>query len=89
MNRSLKFVSAWILAFSLPIVLGGCSPKIYVIDRQSILEQEAAGKWPSFEQWLEKNLERKAATPLGTTKQALKENRALQLPNGSLSSTEK
>ncbi len=29
--------------------LVACSPKIYVIDRQTVLEEEAAGDWPQFE----------------------------------------
>lgn len=27
----------------------GCSPKFYLVDRQTVLEDEAAGGWPDFE----------------------------------------
>jgi hypothetical protein len=30
-------------------LLMACAPKIYIIDRQTVLEQEAAGEWPQFE----------------------------------------
>lgn len=30
-------------------VLVACTPKVYVIDRQTVLEEEAAGHWPQFE----------------------------------------
>ena len=30
--------------------LFGCAPQIYVVDRQSVFEQESAGEWPQFEQ---------------------------------------
>ena len=27
----------------------GCAPQIYLLDRQTVLEDEAAGEWPQFE----------------------------------------
>ncbi len=34
------------------IVMVGCTPKVYVIDRQTVLQEEAAGEWPEFEKSL-------------------------------------
>ena len=34
------------------LLLLGCTPKIYVIDRQTVLFEEAAGEWPEFEKSL-------------------------------------
>jgi len=31
------------------LVLTACAPKVYVIDRTSILEEEAGGAWPDLE----------------------------------------
>ncbi len=43
-----------IVALIASLAIGGmlfsCAPKIYVIDRQSVFEQESAGEWPRFEQ---------------------------------------
>ena len=35
---------------SLAGMVFSCAPQIYVIDRQSVFEQESAGEWPQFEQ---------------------------------------
>ena len=31
------------------VFITACAPKIYLIDRQTVFEQEAAGEWPDFE----------------------------------------
>ena len=30
-------------------ILVSCTPKIYLIDRQTVLEQEASGNWPELD----------------------------------------
>jgi hypothetical protein len=42
------------LALGLVLVLGatGCAPTIHVVDRHTILEDEAAGEWPDFDKQL-------------------------------------
>lgn len=52
------------LGFSLiALALTACVPKIYVIDRQTVLEDEAAGEWPQFEQRLIRQTQEKTPTP--------------------------
>jgi hypothetical protein len=62
----------------------GCSPKIYLIDRQTVLEEEAAGEWPEFEKdLLEKS---KSGNPslLPKTTTSTQDNRSYHVLNGDL-----
>ena len=45
------------------LALAGCAPKIYLIDRQTILEEEAAGEWPDFEKEFLDHAEASGPTP--------------------------
>ena len=40
-----------LLFFSICFIIA-CSPKVYVIDRQTVLHESAAGEWPEFEKTL-------------------------------------
>jgi hypothetical protein len=40
-----------------------CTPKIYVIDRQTVLEEEAAGSWPDFEKEIIQGAKTSGPTP--------------------------
>lgn len=61
-----------------------CAPKIYVVDRQTVLEQEAAGDWPEFDKELiAKSLSRGPA-PLGKTAPSPQQRRLYNVPNGDL-----
>lgn len=65
-------------------LLSACAPKIYVVDRQTVLEEEAAGSWPQFEQeLLKKSI---AATPTAFSQIPLNKKRArlLNILNGEL-----
>src|SRR5437868_5580702 len=64
------------------IIQSGCSPKIYLVDRQTVLEEEAAGEWPEFEKdLLEKSKsERPSLLPKTTT--STKDNRPYHVLNG-------
>lgn len=44
------------------ILLTGCSPKITLIDRHTVLEDEAAGEWPDFEKRMLDDLRTKKPT---------------------------
>jgi hypothetical protein len=46
MIQSFKIVMIGMMA---TFLFGACVPKIYVIDKQTVLEEEAAGEWPQFE----------------------------------------
>ena len=40
-------------ACALWLAATGCAPTIHVVDRHTILEDEAAGEWPDFDKQLE------------------------------------
>lgn len=44
--------SRWIFLMGINIFLLSCSPKVYIIDRQTLLYEQAAGEWPEFEKSL-------------------------------------
>ena len=44
--------SRGIFFLGLNIFLLACSPKVYIIDRQTLLYEQAAGEWPEFEKSL-------------------------------------
>jgi hypothetical protein len=43
---------AWLGFAGLLVSASSCSPKVYLVDRQTVLEEEAAGEWPEFERAL-------------------------------------
>lgn len=38
------------LAAATLVLTAACAPKVYVIDRATILEEESGGEWPSIDQ---------------------------------------
>lgn len=55
-----------LLATAAIVATSACAPKVYVIDRQTVFEEEAAGQWPQFDkELLEKS---KAPTPTAFSK---------------------
>ncbi len=44
----LSLVSLFLFLGSAFVAIG-CSPKVYVMDRQTVLEEEASGNWPELE----------------------------------------
>ncbi len=37
------------LAAAIGLLTGACAPKVYVLDRQTVLEEEASAEWPELE----------------------------------------
>lgn len=66
------------------LCLAGCAPKIYVIDRQTVLEQDAAGEWPDFEKLALRDSIQTTATALATTPPSASRQRLFRLLNGSV-----
>jgi hypothetical protein len=63
------------LGLSLTLMaLCACAPKVYVVDRQTILEEDAAGEWPQFEKELLKKS--KSAGPVPFSHVPLNASRA-------------
>lgn len=80
-----KYILYSILILNLGI-LNSCTPKIYVIDRQTYLHESAAGEWPEFETSLTKNLKNKSSTllPQETILKETKKKKTYQVLNGSM-----
>jgi hypothetical protein len=64
--------------------LAACAPKVYVIDRQTVLEQESAGEWPEFEKDLYAKTPQSTATPLTSTKVSAAHARLYNVLDGEL-----
>lgn len=82
MNRlNLVFCLAllWILG-------AACSPKVYLVDRQTVLEDEAAGEWPDFEKELLDKSKAPGPTPFSKTENSAQKNRLFQVLNGEMTS---
>ena len=77
------------LAFflGLILVLAGCIPKIYVIDRQTVLEDEAAGEWPEFESRLLGPGQARTPTPSARTRESERKARISRVLNGDVVET--
>lgn len=76
-----------LLALSTACLFSACAPKVYVVDRQTVFEEEAAGSWPQFDkQLLEKS---KAPTPTAfqTVPTNARKKRLYNTLNGEMIST--
>jgi len=78
LNRVLGVVAILTVAFI------GCSPKFYVIDRQTALEEEAAGEWPDFEAQALKHSEAATPAPLAKTPVNESKERLYRVLNGDI-----
>jgi hypothetical protein len=77
------------VATVLAIAFVGCSPKFYVIDRQTALEEEAAGEWPDFEAQALKHSEAATPAPLAKTPIDESKERLYRVLNGDIVSGSK
>ena len=68
-----------------PLVAGGigmlcaCAPKVYIIDRATIMEEESAGDWPDIEDRWKKQNAKKQAQFIEIKKQSEKKSRLTQI----------
>lgn len=61
-----RSMSLPILAVLLILAAAACAPKVYVIDRATILEEESGGDWPSVDEAQRKKLLKTSPTALKT-----------------------
>jgi len=61
-----------------------CAPKIYVVDRQTVMEQESAGEWPQFEQELTGGAVAQGPTSFAKVPITEKKARLFKVLNGEL-----
>ncbi len=72
--KSAKSVLSFPLA-ALLLSLVACSPKVYVIDRTTVLEEEAAGAWPDLESKWKKSQVKKAPQAFHSNDSSAKQKR--------------
>lgn len=75
---------AIIASFLISCGLFSCAPKIYVIDRQSVFEQESAGEWPQFEKEILGTSVAEGPTPFAKVSLTEKKARLYKVLNGEL-----
>ena len=83
MNR----LSSRLLSFPFLLSLGflsACSAKVYVLDRHTILEDEAQGDWPQFEKQLIEASKEKGPVALGKVEMSEKKQRLYHILNGEM-----
>lgn len=61
-----------------------CAPKIYVVDRQTVLEEEAAGSWPDFEKQVIEGSKTSGPTPFKKVPQSEQRAKLYNILNGSM-----
>jgi hypothetical protein len=66
----------------LAAAFAACSPKVYIIDRQTVLEEEAAGEWPDFETQSLQHSEASTPAPLAKTPVTESKERLYRVLNG-------
>ena len=69
--------------------LTACSPKIYVIDRHTIMEEEAAGEWPEFEKELLNRSQAQGPTPFAEIADGAEKSRLYNVLNSEMVSNRK
>lgn len=52
------------------LLFASCTPKVYLIDRQTVLEQEASANWPELDKVFYAESLRSGPTPLQKAKDA-------------------
>ncbi len=82
--RFASMIKWWICLSLATLAATGCSPKIYVIDRQTVLEEEAAGEWPQFEKAIMQKSATGEATPFETVPVNARKRRLYNVLNGEL-----
>lgn len=77
----------WLNVVGLSVLLAAltsCTAKVYVIDRHTIMEDEAAGEWPNFEKDLLTNAKEMGPMPFSKTELSARKGRLYNVLNGEL-----
>jgi hypothetical protein len=62
----------------------GCAPKFYIVDRQTVLEDEAAGEWPQFEKEIVAKSSAQGPTAFQKPDETEKKRRLFNVLNGEM-----
>lgn len=73
-----------LIIFTFLLGCASCAPKIYVVDRQSVFEQESAGDWPQFEKEVLNTSVSEGPTPFAKVPITEKKARLFKVLNGEL-----
>jgi hypothetical protein len=82
--KPISLLNLAMISAAIAIVTIGCTPKVYVIDRQTVLEDEAAGEWPQFEKDLSPKSAARSPTPFSKTKTTAHKAKLYNILNGEL-----
>jgi hypothetical protein len=82
--KPISLLNLAMVSAAIGIVTIGCTPKVYVIDRQTVLEDEAAGEWPQFEKDLLPKSAARSPTPFSKTKTTAHKAKLYNILNGEL-----
>ncbi len=78
-----------LLSVGLALSLMACAPKIYLKDRHTVMEDEAAGEWPDFEKHLIEKSQKDSPTPIKKVEESGKKKRLYEVLQGELVSQER
>lgn len=79
-----KAVRLLIGALAAVSLFTACAPKIYVIDRQTVLEDEAAGHWPEFDKEVVNGAKAAGPTPFPKVPPNARRNKLYSILSGPL-----
>ena len=83
-NRRISMFLGGLIVTALTFLSVACSPKVYVIDNQTVLEEEAAGQWPQFEKQIIDKAKAKGATPISQVPSDAHRERLYNVMNGEM-----
>ena len=81
MRHRARFGS-FVLAIGFLAAASACAPRVVLLDRQTVLEEEAAGDWPDFEARLRESTKVSDATPFPSVDQGASKKRRATMLNG-------
>lgn len=85
----MKKLATLVLSTLVILTFSSCATiKIYMVDRQTVLEDEAAGEWPDFEKEILQKSEASGATPFPVVAENSSRSRLFNVLNGELASTQ-
>ncbi len=83
-NDKSRVVSGLLLGLGLIFFCSGCAPTVYVVDRHTIMEEEAAGEWPEFDREVAGALVELGPTPLKNDQDQALSDRNRKILNGEM-----
>lgn len=74
------------LALVFPLLmLGGCIPDVYLVDRHTVMEMEASGDWPQLDKVFYEEVQTAGPVPFINDPESKRKKRAKNMLNGEFS----